>query len=136
MWIKEVQSELFTKIKYYGDKKYKSTYPKIVFTRKNESNTTNFPTVYVKFLQGRQIAKTLKGDKVSGFQCDIEIQITSSKSQDYIVANDIAYEIADILVSKFSFEITAFPIPLEQSGGDTHTYVLRASRYICFGDIV
>lgn len=133
MWVRETQSNLFAKFKYYGDKKFKSTYPSIFFTTKNESNSNNFPTVYFKFREGNQIGKVLKGNKINGFKCDIEVQVTSSKSQDSIVASDISYGLLDILVSKFSFTVDAFPVDIT-NGGDTHTYAFRVSRPICFGD--
>jgi len=133
MWIREIKSTLFTKIKYYGEKKYKGEFPSIDFTRENASNTTKFPTVYIKFLQGTTLARSLKGNKINGFQCDVEVQVTSNKTQNYSVAEDICYGLIDILVNKFSFDVTMFPID-NSNGTDTYTYVFRVSRDICFGD--
>ncbi|MBQ0111768.1 MAG: hypothetical protein KBT03_01440 [Bacteroidales bacterium] len=132
-WVRDFKNTLFTHIKYQTEKAYKSKYKSLKVTRDKESNVTNFPTVYIQYLSGREVGQDLTGDTLNGFQCDMQIDVTSSKTQEYVVAEDICYTLIDILKKKWNFRVTTFPIEVNNSG-DTHTVTFRVSRIVGFND--
>lgn len=135
-WVKATKDDLFTKISYYGKKAFQKKYPNIVFTRSRQSNVTQFPTVFIQFLDGgAEIGSTIDGKDWNGFSCDIEIQVTTNKTQDFTVAEEIAYGLIDIIHSRWMFRVSTQPIDTSL-GADTHTQTFRMTRIIGNADLI
>jgi hypothetical protein len=133
MWTDDAQDRIYTAVKVRSEKILKPTYPKIRYTQDDSAQIdAQFPTVYVRYLPGRELANTMEADVVNAFQCDVEVQTTVSKGQGKTVAFKVANAVADEF-KKYRFNFRMIPT-LTPTGNDTKHVIFRMSRVIAIDD--
>lgn len=128
-WFAELESKLFTRIKYELAKEY----PNLNCTTASASDTpVKFPTLYFHELQPIEAGADLEGNTVNAVMETIEMQVFSKKSEK---------ECKDIMVSALSimkdmsFQIAMFPSP--QTRNDKVSFAItRCRRLIGQSDIL
>ena len=133
MWTSDITSIVFTRIKAIGNKKLKTKYPNINFTTSNESSKEpDFPTVYIKRLQGAERGQDLEGTSVNAILCSFQVEVTTN-------TNDTeAQEVADVVCSimkSMRFQILGEPFADNTQKGVSRN-VARYQRIIGYGDIL
>ena len=132
-WFAELESKLFTRIKYELCLKEFAPYPKLNCTTASNSDTpVKFPTLYFHELQPLEEGQDLENKTVNAVRETIEIQVFSNKSEK---------ECKDIMATAIgamkdmSFDVTMFPNP--QTRGDRVSFAIgRFRRLIAQGDII
>lgn len=82
MWISDIESSVFTRLKAGGNK-IKEQFPKLFYTTSNESDSEAvFPTVYLEELQGSEQGQTFDGKEVAGYLASFQINVTHNGSKD------------------------------------------------------
>lgn len=129
-WIADVESKIFTLVKYKGEQELKEKYPNIYYTTDSEASTqTRFPTVFINFMSTDERGQDLEGKTINGFLCTLQIEVTVSKSQGQPVAKEVIWQVIDTLKSYYCFDIFDLPKFIE-TGNDTRRIVARARRVI------
>lgn len=128
-WIIKKQSEIYTTVKVRAEKNLKTTYPKIRFTQDDSAQLeSQFPTVYIHYLRGRELGRDLEGDTINAFSCDAQIDITVSKAQGKTAAEKVAGEVMEqFKMLRFNAMGTPYPVA---TGNETKQLSFRMSRTI------
>jgi hypothetical protein len=128
-WIIQKQSVLYTTVKVRAEKELKTKYPDIRFTMDDTAQLqSQFPTVYVHYLQGRELARDVEGDAVNAFSCDVQIDVTVSKAQGKTVAEEVVSEVAEEF-KKLRFNMRGTPV-FVSTGNETKQLSFRMNRAI------
>lgn len=132
-WFAELESKLFTRIKYELCLKEGAPYPKLNCTTVSNSNTpVKFPTLYFHELQPVEEGQDLENTTINAVRETIEIQVFSNKTEKEckdIMANAIS------VMKSMSFDVTMFPDT--QTRGDRVSFAIgRFKRLIAQGDII
>lgn len=132
-WVESAKDKIYTAVKVRAERTLKTKYPSIRFTQDDSAQLeAEFPTVYVRFLPGRQMGQTLEANGVDAFQCDVEVEVTVSKAQGKTIAFKVADEVAQQFAAyRFSYRNTPSVNPV---GNDTKQVVFRMSRSIADDD--
>lgn len=134
-WIEDVESKLFTLVKYKGEKELKEKYPNIYYTTDNMASTeTHYPTVYMKFLPNGERGKDLEGNRINAYLCGIQLEVTVSKAQGQSVAKKVIWQAIETLQEK-CFEVFNIPEDISTEA-DKRRYVARVRRNIGFNDYI
>lgn len=128
-WILQKQSVIYTTVKVRAMNNLSTTYPNIRFTQDDSAQLeSQFPTVYIHYLQGMETARDIEGDRVNAFTCDVQIDITVSKAQGKTAAEKVASEVAEQFKKlRFALRGTPYPVP---TGNETKQISFRMSRTI------
>lgn len=125
-WFSKIQGKVFNQVQYM----LKKTYPSLICTTKNESETpAKFPTLYLHELQPLEVGQDLTNDSVNAIRCTIEVQVwTNTTEADCrkIVTSAVNE------MKRFKFNISALPIV--QTNDKISWAVFRATRIIGNGD--
>lgn len=128
-WIIKRQSEIYTTVKVRAERNLKATYPKIRFTQDDSAQLeAQFPTVYIHYLQGRELSRDLEGDTINAFMCDVQIDVTVSKAQGKTTAETVVGEVMEQF-KKLRFSANGTPVPVP-TGQETKQLSVRMSRTI------
>lgn len=130
-WFSELESILFTRIKYELCLKTDAPYPNLNCTTESVSDTpTQFPTLYFHELEPVERGADLVGKTVNAVLETIEMQVFSNQSEKE--CKDIITAAIGVMKS-MSFGITMFPNP--QTGNNRISYAIaRCRRLIAHGD--
>ena len=94
-WVTSRQNEIYTAVKVRAEKSLKTSYPSIRFTQDDSAQLdAQFPTVYVQYLPGRELASDTEADGINAFQSDVEVNTTVSKAQGKTAAFKVANAVA------------------------------------------
>lgn len=128
-WYAELESKLFTRIKYELGKEY----PNLNCTTASTSDTpVKFPTLYFHELQPVEVGADLEGKTVNAVSETIEMQVFSNQSErecKQIITSAIG------IMKSMSFQIAMFPEP--QTRNDRVSFAIaRCRRIIAQGDVI
>lgn len=132
MWISDIESAVFSRIKARGST-LKKKYPKIFFTAENETDETSavFPTVYVQELFGSEQGRDLEGIGINDYLATFQINISHNKDKaDVRKIMDNCVE----TMKSMSFEVINTPIYTKTDG--VWNGVARFRRTIGANDIL
>lgn len=96
-WVEERNSDIYTLVKARAKRNLVEQFPNIKFTT-NEgtgANSTNYPTVYIHSIEGRERADDLENNNVNAFQFYFEIEVTCSKEQGRESTKKVMAEVLD-----------------------------------------
>ena len=134
-WVVTTRDKIYTAVKVRAERNLKTAYPSIRFTQDDSASlATEFPTVYIRFLPGRQMGQNIEADGVNAFQCDVEVEVTVSKAQGKTTAFKVAEEVAEQFAA-YRFSYRAVPT-VNPVGNDTKQVIFRMSRAIADGDVI
>ena len=129
-WIADVESKIYTVIKYKGEQNLKSKYKNIYYTTDSQATTqTSFPTVYVNFMSNDERGQDLEGKTMNAFLCTLQLDVTVSKTQGQVGAKEVIWQAIDTLKSYYGFDIFDLPKFID-TGNETVRIVARARRII------
>lgn len=129
-WIADVESKIYTMVKYKGEQALKGKYPNIYYTTDSQATTqTSFPTVFVNFMSNDERGQDLEGKTINAFLCSLQIDVTVSKSQGQTVAREVVWQSIETLKKYYSFDIFDLPKFVE-TGNETVRIVARARRIV------
>ena len=101
-WIADVESKIYTMVKYKGEQALKSKYSNIYYTTDSQATTqTSFPTVFVNFMSNDERGQDLEGKTINAFLCSLQIDVTVSKSQGQTVAREVIWQSIETLKKYF-----------------------------------
>lgn len=126
-WAFDLETKIFSLIKYKTESRLKTTYPNIFFTTTNNPKDveTHYPTVYIHELTGSEYGRNAEGDEINAILYSSQIEVTTNKSQKE--AKNVLKEVA-IAFKELGFEIQAFP---EVSNTDSnYRSVMRVRKMI------
>lgn len=133
MWTSDIQSIVFSRIKREGTKKLKTKYPNIFFTTSSTAETNpQFPTVYIKRLQGAERGQTIDGTTVNGIVSSFQIEVTDNQS------DNRAQEVADVIcliMKSMRYQMLGEPFSDNTQKG-VHRNVSRYQRIVGFNDVL
>lgn len=135
-WVRETQSRIYTLLEYRTKKDIGEKYKTIRFTKEEESSTpvNVFPNVYIKFLNGTEVAETLRGNSINAFMCTIQIDVQTNKTQGLNAAEEVIWSVVDS-AKKLGFNLFFSPEPIA-TGNDTKRIVARMRRVIGYRDVI
>lgn len=130
MWTTDIVYKVFAKIKVECSKKLKSKYPDIYFTKESKVlKDAQFPTVYLKRMQGAERAQDLEGTSLNGVLSTFQVEVTTNTN------DEEAQEVADVvcqIMKSMGYRMLGEPFP--DNTGDTHRNVSRYQREIDYTD--
>ena len=131
-WYADLESKLFTKIKYELCGKSDAPYPNLNCTTVSKADTpTKFPTLYFHELQPSEVGADLEGKSINAVYETIEIQVFSNQSEKE--CKDIVTSAIGVMKS-MSFGIAMFPDP--QTTDKVSFAITRCRRIIAQGDVI
>lgn len=130
MWTTDIVYKVFAKIKVEATKKLKSKYPNIYFTKESkELEDAQFPTVYLKRMQGAERGQDLEGTSLNGVLSTFQVEVTTNTS------DEDAQTVADVvclIMKSMGYRMMGEPFP--DNNGNTHRNVSRYQREIDYND--
>jgi hypothetical protein len=134
MWLTDKQAEIYTIVKVRAEKNLKSKYKDIRFTQDDSAQLDpQFPTVYIHYLPGRELARDLEGDTINAYSCDVQIDVTVSKAQGKTAAEKVTDEVVEQF-KKLRFAMRGTPA-FVATGSDTKQLSTRMNRVIGSDDV-
>lgn len=134
-WVTAKQNEIYTAVKVRAEKALKETFPSIRFTQDDSAQLqAQFPTVYIQYLPGTELAMDLESDGINAFQCDVEVEVTVSKAQGKTAGFKVANEVAKQF-KRYLFMFRMVP-RLTPSDTETKQVVFRMTRKLTEEDIL
>lgn len=134
MWLTDKQAEIYTIVKVRAEKNLKPKYKDIRFTQDDSAQLDpQFPTVYIHYLPGRELARDLEGDTINAYSCDVQIDVTVSKAQGKTAAEKVTDEVVEQF-KKLRFAMRSTPAPVA-TGSDTKQLSTRMNRVIGSDDV-
>lgn len=134
MWLTDKQAEIYTIVKVRAEKNLKPTYKDIRFTQDDSAQLDpQFPTVYIHYLPGRELARDLEGDTINAYSCDVQIDVTVSKAQGKTAAEKVTNEVVEQF-KKLRFAMRGTPA-FVATGSDTKQLSTRMNRVIGSDDV-
>ena len=131
MWYSQIESTVFTYVKYMLKGKQSAPFPKLNCTTKNQSaNPSEFPTLYLHVLSPIEREQDLENDEVNAVQATIEIQVYSNESENEtnkIMSNAIS------AMKSLQWNVTMFPDP--QTSGKVSTAIARFRKLVVESDV-
>ena len=128
-WFSELESKLFTRIKYELSKDYPNLY---CTTASTSDMPAKFPTLYFHELQPVETGADLEGKTVNALYETIEMQVFSNQSEKE--CKEIMTSAIGVMKS-LSFQIAMFPSP--QTRNDRISFAIaRCRRIIAQGDTI
>ena len=125
----DIESIVFSRIKYSFSENIKKKYPDLIFTTDEQvARRAKFPTVFIHMLPSAEIGQDLEGSSINGVDAVFQIQVSDNENSR---GKEIITEIAKIM-KKMRFSISQMPYSF--INGDTYYYVFRARRTIGTGD--
>ena len=107
MWTNNIESIVFSKIKYYVRSKLRSKYPGLNFTTSNVRPVNPmFPTVYIHEMPGIETANDMESKVVNSVSCSFQIEVTDTSSE--LVAKEVMNAVVDRM-KDLMFSVTSFP---------------------------
>lgn len=132
MWTSDIQSIVFTRIKTEATRRLKTKYPDIFFTTSSKTaKEPQFPTVYIKRMQGVEQGQTLDGITVNAILSTFQVEVTDN------ISDNRSQEVADVvceIMKSMMYQIVGEPIP--DNTGDTYRNVARYRRLVGSLDIL
>ena len=133
MWTSDIQSIVFTRIKIEVTKILKNTYPDMFFTTSSKTlKQPQFPTVYVKRMQGSERGQTLDGESVNAILSTFQIEVTDDVSENR--AQDVADIVCEIMKS-MRYEMIGEPF-LDDSDEKVFRNIARYRRIVGGNDVL
>lgn len=132
MWIDEIESTVFSRVKIEGTVELKSKFPKIKYTSENASDDSAvFPTVFVQELPSSEIGKDLEGNAVNGVLSTFQIDVSDNASKQN--CKTVLSKAVESML-KMRFELSSTPVYRKDSNVWVGT--ARFRRTIGFNDIL
>ena len=93
MWTSNIESIVFSKIKYYVESKLKAKYPGLNLTTSSVRPVNpTFPTVYIHEMPGIETANDMESKVINSVSCTFQIEVTDANSE--IIAKEVMNAIA------------------------------------------
>lgn len=132
MWTSNIESIVFSKIKYYVESKLKAKYPGLNLTTSSVRPVNpTFPTVYIHEMPGIETANDMESKVINSVSCTFQIEVTDANSE--IIAKEVMNAIVDRMKG-LMFSVTSFP-EFQNTDGYFRN-VARFSRIIGKDDIL
>lgn len=129
-WYDKTLDIVFTKLSYWVKKDMVEKYPNIRFTTTNQNDTTIYPTVEFKRLDGNEKGADLEGETINAVESNIQINVFHNKNQE--VANEVMWSCINAM-KKLKYKTT---MPIFQNEATVKCCTCRFSRVIGSGDIL
>lgn len=130
MWVSDIYSIIFTRVKNEVANRVKNKYPNIRFTDSNIVPTDpKFPTVYIHELPGVETGQDLEGLSINAFSCTIQIEVTDNVSQNRAI--DVMKQ---VVASMKRMRFLVVSMPEFQNEERKYRSVARFRRIIGYGD--
>lgn len=134
-WFFDIENNIYTIVKTRTERKLLAKYPKLQFTSDDSGGMkAKFPTVYIHWLPGYEMARELNNEDVNAFLCTAQMEVYTNKEQGQKVAKHVMAEVIKQFVT-LGFEINSMPEFLS-TDNDTKRIVARARRTLASGDIL
>ena len=131
MWVNDIESIVFTRVRVGCENRLKTKYPNIDFTTSTkERKEPKFPTVYVHMMNSQEIGRTLDGKHVNGVNATFQIEVTDNTRQ--YNADFVADAVCDVM-KEMMFEIVGTPY-VDESNPSVYRNVARFRRPIGASD--
>lgn len=103
----DIESIVFTRIKYGVGNKLTSTYPKLNFTTSDRASTLpNFPTVYIHELGSAERGQDLEGTTINAILSTIQVEVTDNS--DPANAKQVMDEVVKVMKT-MRYEVNSMP---------------------------
>lgn len=128
----DIESRIYSRIKYAFPQKVKDKYPDLNFTTDNRDLVdAKFPCVYVHLMPALEMGQDLEGTTINGGMFTFQIEVYDNQSQNR--AKTVMSEIVGIM-KEMRFELNAFPE--FQNTTSAYRSLARFRRVIGAGDIL
>lgn len=127
-----IETRVFSRIKYDFSKKIKAKYPNLEFTTSDLINSkSKFPNVYVHILPSPEIGQDLEGTSINGILANFQIKVSDNVNNER--TKEVMNEVVRILKT-MRFSINEMPYSENKEG--TYYSLVRARRVIGASDIL
>lgn len=134
MWINDIETTVFSRVKNEGMAQLKKKYPKINYTSENAiEDVAVFPTVFVQELLGSEVGQDLEGRSTNGVISSFQIDVSDNQSNGKQNCKEIMGKVIESM-KRMCYEITATPIYRKENNVWVGT--ARFKRTIGFNDIL
>jgi len=133
MWISDIPSIVFTRIKTIATERLKTKYPDLFFsTEQSLPKEPQFPTVLVKRMQGGEAGQTLEGTEINAILSTFQIEIFDNVSERH--AQEVADVVCEIMKS-MRYEMIGEPFP-DNSDDEVFRNISRYRRIVGGNDVL
>lgn len=132
-WVEERGSDIYTLVKTRAKRNLVAQFPNIKFTTNDGTgaNSTRYPTVFIRTIEGAERAEDLENNNVNAFQFFFQIEVTCSKEQGRESTRKVIAEVLDQF-KKLRFSVRKNAIFISDNSIDTG--IARVSRTFAQND--
>lgn len=132
MWISDIESMIFTRIKKNIGEHLKNKYPNIFFTSSDKNEfEPKFPTVLIRDIGGIEKGIDLENNNINAYQCTIQVDVIDNVSQSR-AKEVMRYVVDEMKKLRFSVAIS----PHSDNKADAYRSVARFKREVGWNDIL
>ncbi len=134
MWINDIETTVFSRVKIEGTVALKKTFPKIKYTAENASDDEAvFPTVFIQELAGSEVGNDLDGSSINGVESTFQVDVSDNQENGKQNCKIVMSKVIESMKS-MHYQITALPIYRKEE--DVWIGTARFRRVIGFNDIL
>ena len=129
-WYADLESTIFTIVKFRLEKKLKIKYPKLFCTTSSQTDAEPvFPTVFLREIQPVETGMDLENKTVNAVIESLQVDVTTNQSKKdcKIVTTEVVNQLKAL-----KFSIVSMPVYLEE--GNVFRGIVRVRRLIGNGD--
>lgn len=133
LWATDLESKIFSIVKYKAEKSLVRKYPNICFTSSQKATTgsTTYPVVYIHPKSMVELGTDLEGVSINSVRIRIQVDVYSTDLEK--TAKDVQAVVLDCF-KDLSFKISGFPI---MENGDTYFHAISVvERQIDANDVL
>ena len=135
IWISDLETSVYSRVKAIVISELKSKYPNIQITQDDASTAeAKFPTVFIHALQPYERGNDLENSEISAVSMTFEVEVTVSKTQNLPVLREVSAVVTDAFKS-LRFTAT-LPVPVNDRSVDTKRSISRFARVVGYNDTI
>lgn len=134
MWINDIETTVFSRVKIEGTVAFKKKFPQITYTADNAtSDDAVFPTVFVQELAGSETGSDLNGNSINGVISTFQIDVSDNQDNGKQNCKEV---MSKVIESMKSMRYEVITTPIYRKSNNLWIGSARFRRTIGFNDIL
>lgn len=132
MWIDNIETTVFSRVKIEGTIALKKTFPNINYTAENASDDEpKFPSIYVQELPSSEVGQDLEGTAINGILSSFQVDVSDNDNK-----QNCKKVMSKVVESMKGMRFEVIRTPIYRKEGNVWISTARFRRTIGFNDIL